>query len=176
MGYEWMVNSEEFDSQAMQQIEQDDDLDDMFYWDPSKGCTKGKSTLKKEQQHQQQSQTENNNNNNNYSLFQNFNSQPFQNNYGFQNVQDNNNQKLSDKNFITNPFSCNFQNNAEIINQNQNNNNNSAQNINKQEQQKNSDSGLLPGDDLARAMGGVNLNKFHLNPEATTFVPSWLKK
>ena len=172
--YEWMVNSEEFDSQAMQQIEQDDDdLDDMFYWDPSKGCTKGKSTVKKEQ-----TQTENNNNS--CSLFQNFthhNNQQFQNFQSFQN--NNNNQKqqqTSDKNFITNPFSSNFQNNPEMnhqfnqngLTQNFNNNNN------KDQQQKNNNS--IPGDDLARAMGGVNLNKFHLNPEATTFVPSWLKK
>lgn len=31
-------------------------------------------------------------------------------------------------------------------------------------------------DELSQSMGGVNLNKFHFNPDATSFVPSWLKK
>jgi len=44
--YEWMMEQEEFDSQAKQRIEQDDDIDDMFYWDPSKGCTAGNLLLK----------------------------------------------------------------------------------------------------------------------------------
>merc|ERR1712167_365215 len=51
--YEWMMDLEEFDSQAMQRIEQDDDLDDMFYWDPSKGCTEGKNSVAKKN-HQSQ--------------------------------------------------------------------------------------------------------------------------
>lgn len=156
--YEWMVNSEEFDSQAMKKIEQDDDIDDMFYWDPSKGCVEGKSATKRTQDQSPIDQND-------------FVQKNFNNNIG-----------------STNPFSSNFQNSATQHRANpslqssgsifQNfdqdcSNKNQIKQVGLQNSFQDRDDRDCP---LSHAMNGVNLNKFHLNPEATTFVPSWLKK
>lgn len=141
--YEWMMDLEEFDEQAMKRIEQNDDLDDMFYWDPTKGVTEGKAKAKQNHAPPQQSLPQNQ---------------------------------------YANPFSSNFQKNS--MQQQQPSNQKQVQQptfnpLAQHQQAQNvmaSGDGQGPSDDLSRAMGGVNLNKFHLNPDATTFVPSWLKK
>lgn len=151
--YEWMMNLDEFDEQAMKRIEQNDDLDDMFYWDPSKGVTEGKTKAKNQaQQNYQPAPTQQTQ----------ISQQPVQNRY-------------------VNPFSSNFQNKPQEQNQNQQQkpaqpNQHSFNPLGQQQNVMASGDAQNPSDDLSRAMGGVNLNKFHLNPEATTFVPSWLKK
>jgi len=179
--YEWMMEQEEFDSQAKQRIEQDDDIDDMFYWDPSKGCTAGKSAAKNGQNVQNQ-----------------------QNNHQFQNTQNTSSQFQQKPSVQQNtqfhtqssPFTSNFQNSADLKQGNFHNtgfqkapaqihssfqsnyqnpfqaqvqNQNPHFQVQKQEVQ-------ASGDELSSAMNGVDLNKNNLNPEANAFVPSWLKK
>lgn len=144
--YEWMMDLEEFDEQAMKRIEQNDDLDDMFYWDPTKGVTEGKSKAKQNQAPSPPQQ-----------------SQP------------------ATSNRYVNPFSSNFQSNSTQQQQQQQPSNQKQvqQPTFKHQQAQNvmaSGDSQGPSDEISRAMGGVNLNKFHLNPDATTFVPSWLKK
>lgn len=41
-----MMDLEKFDEAAMKKLEDDDDIDDMFYWDPTQGCTEGKKAAK----------------------------------------------------------------------------------------------------------------------------------
>jgi hypothetical protein len=179
--YEWMMDLEEFDSQAMQRIEQDDDLDDMFYWDPLKGCTEGKSASKKDQPQNSDIRTNQHSQNNQNT----HNSQNYQNSQNAHNVQ-----KQQNTNISLNPFSSNFQNT--VFQQHESKQNSGFQNTGIQNagfQNTGFQNGsqnfqspfhkqqeVLPADELANAMGGVNLNKFNLNPDATTFVPSWLKK
>jgi len=173
--YEWMMEQEEFDSQAKKRLEQDDDIDDMFYWDPSQGCTAGKSAAKNQQNVQEQQ---------NVSQFQNNSQNTFQ--------TASHSQPSTQFHPQSSPFTSNFQNSADLKQglqfqkapaQIHNNFQSSYQNpfqasqvqtqnqhfqVQKQEVQA--------GDELSRAMNGVDLNKFDLNPEANAFVPSWLKK
>lgn len=202
--YEWMMELEEFDSQAMQKIEQDDDLDDMFYWDPTKGCMEGKQNKKNKNLNAQPCQNQKNQLNQQNQQIQ-------QNPQNQQNQQHRHNTQNSQKQQSTlNPFSSNFQNttfqhsenkqniqntglqnsvfqNSEFQNsgfQNSGFQNSSFQNSGFQNAGFNNGSQnfthcqqeVHPADELSRAMGGVDLNKFNLNPDATTFVPSWLKK
>lgn len=158
--YEWMMDLDEFDEQAMKRIEQNDDLDDMFYWDPSKGVTEGKSKPK----HNNRASNRNNNHHQAHHSSQQNNHHPQQNRY-------------------VNPFSSNFQNKppqqqAPAQQKQAPPSFNNPLGQQQQQPQNVMASGDVhdPSDDISRAMGGVNLNKFHLNPDATTFVPSWLKK
>jgi hypothetical protein len=163
-----MMQQDEFDSEAKQRIEQDDDLDDMFYWDPSKGCTAGKTAAKIQQEGQ---------------------NQQFQNNqYQNSQFQQNTQQSTQFHTQSSSPFTSNFQNSADLKQGFQNFQKAPAQihqsgfqsyqnpfqaqthqfQVQKQEVQA--------GDELSKAMNGVDLNKLNLNPEANAFVPSWLKK
>jgi len=181
--YEWMMQQDEFDSEAKQRIEQDDDIDDMFYWDPSKGCTAGKAAAKIQQNvHNQQ-------NGQNHQNVQNGQNHQFQNNQN-QNSQFQQNPQQSTQ-FHTqssSPFTSNFQNSADLKQGFQNfqkapaqihqsgfqsyQNPFQAQNQHFQVQKQE----VQAGDELSKAMNGVDLNKLNLNPEANAFVPSWLKK
>lgn len=162
--YEWMMDLDEFDEQAMKRIEQNDDLDDMFYWDPSKGVTEGKSKVNKNQHQAQQQQVQPQE------------SQRTSN----RNHNEPSNHTHHTQNRYVNPFSSNFQNKPQGPPQKQAPTQSHSHSFNPLGQQQQnvmaSGDGQNPSDDLSRAMGGVNLNKFHLNPDATTFVPSWLKK
>lgn len=184
--YEWMMEQDEFDSQAKQRIEQDDDIDDMFYWDPSKGCTAGKSAAKNQQNIQnQQNSHQFQGNQDNSSQFQ-------QNTSDFQ-------QNTSQLNTQSSPFTSNFQNSAALKQGNFNNtgfqkapaqihnnfqsnfqNHNpfqaQVQNQNHHFQVQKQEVQATGSDELSNAMNGVDLNKFDLNPKANAFVPSWLKK
>lgn len=184
--YEWMMEQDEFDSQAKQRIEQDDDIDDMFYWDPSKGCTAGKSAAKNQQNIQnQQNSHQFQGNQDNSSQFQ-------QNPSDFQ-------QNTSQLNTQSSPFTSNFQNSAALKQGNFNNtgfqkapaqihnnfqsnfqNHNpfqaQVQNQNHHFQVQKQEVQATGSDKLSNAMNGVDLNKFDLNPKANAFVPSWLKK
>ena len=36
--YEWMVDMDKFDEEELRKIEEEDDIDEIYYWNPEEGC------------------------------------------------------------------------------------------------------------------------------------------
>jgi len=226
--YEWMVEMDKFDEDTMRQIEkeEDDDLDDMFWWNPDAGCEAAPSTKKEakaggqpaaasstRQGHpsprgnrpttnRQSSQHTSNPLSFNPLAQQqqpnHHNSPSRQNghvNNRFQNSNNNSRNSTRSNGHTFNPLAgADFgfrgdgaaQRNGMPQQQNRriNGHHNPSHHHHQQQQHHRHHHHhravtTAPGgsaDDLAAAMGGVDINKFNFNPDATSFVPSWLKK
>lgn len=215
--YEWMVEMDKFDEDTMRQIEkeEDDDIDDMFWWNPDAGCEAAPSTKKEAKATAQTTSRQDNRpqrTNPRYNSpqrrappnqahnpqrhHQHTNRHPQHPQHAQQHPHKSNHQQqqLSFNPLAGAPASTNgyqtqqYQRTHHTFNplagqsdsrgyggvngHRQLNGNRNSQYHHRQQ----ATTAAMGGEELAAAMGGVDINKFHLNPDATSFVPSWLKK
>lgn len=171
--YEWMVDMDKFDQEHLKQIAEDDELEELFYWDPENGCNgtpSGKNEVKQKKLTHKTSSSRNSTTNtptahttNHSQVHGHIPNLPVA-----QPVQEQNSAKPS---YTFNPLSdSTYQTNF-------NSNGRSAP----------MRTGLPNGraapqkassthDELLSSFDNINLDRFNFNPNAKEFVPSWLNR
>jgi hypothetical protein len=180
--YEWMMNMDEFDKTTMQEIEEEDELEELFYWDALLGCQGDPADHSKNSTRQNTDQAATNN-----PISQNEDQNQLTSPWYYENKMTNgqntgpkpfvNPLSLADKDTSIQQTSSNSASpptppapeRAGMNRQNQFPTSGQTDNTNKQ-----ITSNPLAG--LSHAFQQVDLDRFNFNPAAKPFVPSFLKK
>lgn len=166
--YEWMVDydMDAFDAEAIKEIENEaefekdceenlgDELDAIYYWDANKGCNNGQPSGKNQSGSHQQQESQDGHE---HRSFPHTTTHHVSSTYQYSPQQTNSNmcQDQQVKQAHTfNPLKAQ-----------------DAFNSTREPSQQQGVTANVEG-----LMNGMNLNQFHLNPNAATFIPSWNKK
>lgn len=200
--YEWMVEMDQFDEDTIRQIEkeEDDDLDDMFWWNPDAGCEAAPST-KKQAKHGSRPSPPTQQRTSHPPAQKSSPSRQYRPNHHHQH-RNNQSQRHTSNPLSFNPL-AGQQQNGQYRHQNggyrQNHrpsqhsfnplsgasNHPSPYHGNYQHSHYMNGHAATPTttapmnghrDELSAAMNSVDINKFNFNPDATSFVPKWMKK